>query len=167
MPRLSLAGLALVVAVLLGACSDDDAASPPTEPGAAGSVCQQLDPIDLRRATGRYFDDAVADGTTCTYSSSESAAVVGLSVTSLDGVPADDALALLRESCDPATAVDLAVTTAERAFGCTVQGAATVAAAGGDHLAVLAGVTLAAPAPARSQLDALGRLAERALRPPP
>ncbi len=170
MPRSSRAGAALAAVLaaagLLGTCSDDDATSPTTEAEASAGVCDRLEPVELRRATGRYFDDAVPDGTTCTYSSSESTAVVGLSVTSLGDVPAEDALALLRESCEPDTAVDLAVTTAEAAFGCTVQGAATVAAAGSDHLAVLAGVTLAAPAPERSQLDALGRLVERALRAP-
>ena len=152
------AGLAVVV--LLGACGDDDDGDIDAAPG----VCAHIDAESLSNAVGLELDEPDAEGTTCSFSSSEGAAVLGFSYTELQGVTAATALGAVRGSCDADTAVDLDVEVGEGAFGCRVQGAITVAAAGDEHLAVLAGLTLESGPTDEERFESLIRVVDRSLR---
>jgi hypothetical protein len=161
-------GAAAAVLALLGACSDDDDGGAGTDAleDVAEGVCVHLDTAALTGATGVTFDDVEASGTTCTYSAAESPVVLGFSYTDLDDVPPADALALIQESCDAGTVHELDLAVAEAAFGCRVQGELSVAAAGGGHLAVVAGLTLDPGTSDATRYDALGRVLDGTLAEP-
>jgi hypothetical protein len=152
----------LIVAALvtlLAACGDDDSAED-------AGVCARVDVDALADAVDLELEDPTADDTTCQVSSSESAAILGFSVTELRGVTASTALTAVRQGCDADTGVDLVPSTGEAAFGCRVQGAITVAVADASHLAVLSALTLDAGVPDAERFDALLPIVDGALETP-
>ncbi len=158
--RTTVAG-ALALALLVGACGDDDGEDVAEPEG----VCALVDPDALAAAVDLTLAEPEADATSCRFGSTESDAVVGFDYTVLEGVAADTALRATRQSCDADTATDLVPEHASAAFGCRVQGQVTVAVADDEHLGVLTALDLTAEVPDAERFASLLRVADRAFAP--
>lgn len=154
---------ALVLALGVAACSDDDDGGFPAslaeearergEAGGRGSgACRHLSPADLQEALGVRFEAGVDEPGSCTYRGARTPAAVTVNVADL---PADAALALETSSatCDPGTPTDVAVEGATGSFACRLSDVAVVGGTSTTTYAVVLGslgpdvdpVTLHAP----------------------